>query len=108
MTVQDLVEQMCARLDRAGVSYGHGTTCSFDEAAWLVLWRLGRPLGGLADVAGLAVAPTDAVLGRFTAKSHTDLRGLNHCIIPGFVNAHTHSPMTLLRGFVDNVALMDW
>lgn len=32
------------RLQQAGVSFGHGTTCARDEAAWLVLWRLGLPL----------------------------------------------------------------
>ncbi|ASJ17578.1 N-ethylammeline chlorohydrolase [Thermococcus chitonophagus] len=29
-------------------------------------------------------------------------------IIPGFVNAHTHSPMVLLRGLAEDVPLMEW
>jgi 5-methylthioadenosine/S-adenosylhomocysteine deaminase len=56
----------------------------------------------------VALAPSSEVLARYSASSHTDLRGENHVLIPGFVNAHTHTPMTLLRGYVDNVELMDW
>ena len=57
MTVIELIERMSARLDQAGVSFGHGTTCAFDEAAWLVLWRLGLPVTDLDSVAEQAVAP---------------------------------------------------
>ncbi len=32
----------------------------------------------------------------------------NHWVLPGLVNAHTHLPMTLLRGFSDDVPLKDW
>ncbi|MDO5687254.1 MAG: TRZ/ATZ family hydrolase [Neisseria sp.] len=32
----------------------------------------------------------------------------NHVLMPGLVNLHGHSAMTLLRGFADDLALMDW
>jgi 5-methylthioadenosine/S-adenosylhomocysteine deaminase len=54
------------------------------------------------------IGPTAAVLERFHPVEHSDVRDGNHALIPGFVNAHTHTPMTLLRGFVDNVALQEW
>jgi ribosomal protein L3 glutamine methyltransferase len=58
-TVLDLIEAAARQLDAAGVAYGHGTTNAFDEAAWLVLWRLGLPLDDLDSVANQPVAPAD-------------------------------------------------
>lgn len=31
-----------------------------------------------------------------------------HAVMPGFINAHTHSPMSLLKGLADDLPLMDW
>ncbi|HVH35539.1 MAG TPA: TRZ/ATZ family hydrolase [Tahibacter sp.] len=31
-----------------------------------------------------------------------------HVLIPGLVNAHTHNPMTLMRGIADDLPLMTW
>ncbi|WP_329740947.1 TRZ/ATZ family hydrolase [Dyella sp. A6] len=31
-----------------------------------------------------------------------------HALLPGLVNAHTHNPMTLLRGLADDLPLMTW
>jgi len=45
----DSIELHSARLTQAGVSFGHGTSNAFDEAAWLVLWRLGLPLDELDE-----------------------------------------------------------
>ncbi len=34
--------------------------------------------------------------------------GTNLIALPGFVNAHTHAAMTLLRGYADDMPLMEW
>jgi len=32
----------------------------------------------------------------------------NMLVMPGFVNTHTHVPMTIFRGFADDISLHDW
>jgi ribosomal protein L3 glutamine methyltransferase len=69
MTVIELIERASARLDLAGVSFGQGTGNAFDEAAWLVLWRLKLPLDALDEVADRNVddhtaAAVDALIAR--------------------------------------------
>ena len=59
MTVIELVERSSARLENAGVCYGHGTGNAFDEAAWLVLWRLGLPLDALDENADRPVTAAE-------------------------------------------------
>jgi len=43
-TIGTLIASGAQLLIDAGVAFGHGTTNAQDEAAWLVLWRLGLPL----------------------------------------------------------------
>mgnify|MGYP001809869569 CR=1 FL=1 len=59
-TLIDTVRAMAARLDAAGLAFGHGTTNAFDEAAWLVLWRLGLPLDALDEHAGRTLSADEA------------------------------------------------
>jgi 5-methylthioadenosine/S-adenosylhomocysteine deaminase len=64
--------------------------------------------GGIAVSGGaiMAVGTRRSIESKFRARRSIDARG--GLILPGFVNAHTHAPMTLLRGVKDDVDLMKW
>jgi 5-methylthioadenosine/S-adenosylhomocysteine deaminase len=66
------------------------------------------PDGAVAirDGAIAGVGPRRAIERSFRARRAIDAGG--GLILPGFVNAHTHAPMTLLRGIRDDVDLMTW
>jgi len=53
----------------------------------------------------LALVPS-AEAQAIQARQTLDLPG--HVLIPGLINAHTHSPMTLMRGLADDLPLMTW
>ncbi|MCG6863420.1 MAG: TRZ/ATZ family hydrolase [Chromatiaceae bacterium] len=53
-----------------------------------------------------ALLPTAEARADVQAEQEMDLPG--HALIPGLINAHTHSPMTLLRGLADDLPLMTW
>lgn len=59
MTLLNLIERCSARLQKAGVCFGHGTSNAFDEAVWLALWRLGLPLHDLDGVADRELSPDE-------------------------------------------------
>ena len=48
-TLVELIDEAADQLTKADVTFGHGTHNAFDEAAWLVLWRLGLPLDSPLD-----------------------------------------------------------
>jgi ribosomal protein L3 glutamine methyltransferase len=57
MTLIELFETARARLQAAPLAYGQGSTNAHDEAAWLLLWRLGLPPD--SDLAALAGQPIE-------------------------------------------------
>jgi 5-methylthioadenosine/S-adenosylhomocysteine deaminase len=54
----------------------------------------------------LAVAPRAEIDAKYTSAHTINARG--KLILPGFINGHTHVPMTLFRGLHDDVTLNDW
>ena len=54
----------------------------------------------------VAVGTSSELAARYAAAEVVDARG--RAVLPGFVNAHTHVPMTLFRGIADDRDLMEW
>jgi 5-methylthioadenosine/S-adenosylhomocysteine deaminase len=81
------------------------------EARWVVPVE---PHGIVLDhhavaLAGATIAevlPIAAARAKYAAAARVDLG--EHALIPGLVNAHTHNPMTLMRGLADDMPLMTW
>ncbi len=60
----------------------------------------------ISDDKLLAVGPRQQILQQYHADEVIDCRGKT--ILPGLINAHTHVPMTLLRGLADDLRLDVW
>jgi 5-methylthioadenosine/S-adenosylhomocysteine deaminase len=64
---------------------------------------------GAVVIAGneiLAVGPREKIDKAYKASATLDGKG--RILMPGLVNGHTHSAMTLFRGMADDMVLMDW
>ncbi len=61
---------------------------------------------GRVAIAGDTIAAVGPDADAYTAAETIDCRG--GVVMPGLVNAHTHVPMTLLRGLADDLRLDVW
>lgn len=50
--------------------------------------------------------PQEKVSELYSSHNSIDLN--KHAVLPGFINAHTHSPMIYFKGLADDLPLMDW
>ncbi|WP_419616099.1 TRZ/ATZ family hydrolase [Thiolapillus sp.] len=53
-----------------------------------------------------ALLPSREAREQISASRVIELPG--HALIPGLINAHTHTPMSLFRGMADDIPLMEW
>jgi 5-methylthioadenosine/S-adenosylhomocysteine deaminase len=54
----------------------------------------------------IAIGPSSEIEQHYSSAQVIDARG--RLVLPGFINGHTHVPMTLFRGLRDDVTLDDW
>ena len=54
----------------------------------------------------VATGPRSEITAHYDASQTID--ATDKLVLPGFVNGHTHVPMTLMRGLHDDVTLHDW
>src|SRR6201997_5299581 len=88
--------------ERADVIVTGGTVVTMDGS------RTIYEDGAVAIVADTIAAfgPRVEVERNYQSRQTIDARG--RLVLPGFINGHTHVPMTLLRGLHDDVTLNDW
>ncbi len=81
------------------------------EARWIAAVDVKKTLLEYYSVivqAGILIdlLPTAQARLKYTASSLVCLD--EHVLIPGLINTHTHTPMTLMRGIADDLPLMTW
>ncbi len=81
------------------------------EARWLIPVEpagvvLERHAVALAGSVIVEILPIEAARAKYTNAKRVELA--QHALIPGLINAHTHNPMTLMRGLADDMPLMAW
>jgi len=120
LTVLELIEQMADRLEAAGLTFsdgfGHGTTNAFDEAAWLVLWKLGLPLDELDLVENQPVSPADqaqvVTLLAQRISSRKPAAYLTHEAwlmgVPFYVDERVIIPRSLIAELLDEGSIDPW
>ena len=120
VTVLELIEQMANRLDAAGLTfadgYGQGTTNSFDEAAWLVLWKLGLALDDLQAVESITVSPEDQAQVRLLVDTRIGTRKPAAYLtneawlmgVPFYVDERVIIPRSLIAELLAGGSIDDW
>jgi ribosomal protein L3 glutamine methyltransferase len=116
VTIIELIKQSAQQLLDAQVAFGHGTTNPFDEAAWLVLWRLGLPIDDLDSVAEQPVTTEQAeqaqalIAERITTRKPAAYLTKQAWLqgVPFYVDERAIVPRSFIAEVVANGSIDDW
>lgn len=78
---------------------------------WLLTMKPGEPVqtGQAVLLEGERIAAVGAAADLMALHPNaTRVELPEHVLMPGLINSHTHSAMSLLRGVADDLGLMDW
>lgn len=81
------------------------------HAKWIITCEAGEPIlndHALAVKNGKihALLPSHTARERYsTVRQYTYA---SHALLPGFINSHTHLPMSIFRGLADDLPLLEW
>ena len=60
----------------------------------------------ISDGKVVAVGPADDILAKYQPRERVSGKG--KVVLPGLINGHAHSAMTLLRGIADDLSIYEW
>lgn len=116
MSIQALIQACADQLTAAQVSFGHGTTNAFDEAAWLVLWQLKLPLDALDSVAAQSVTSAQqAQVEQLIEKRITSRQPAAYLTqeawlqgVPFYIDARSIVPRSLIAELLADGSIDPW
>jgi ribosomal protein L3 glutamine methyltransferase len=115
-SVLELIEGASAQMQTAGLAFGQGTTNAWDEAVWLVLWKLGLPLEDLDTAGPLPVTEDQAqavqqlIQTRITTRQPAAYLTQEAWLqgVPFFVDQRSIVPRSFIAELIADASIDPW
>ncbi len=115
-SVLELIEGASAQMQAAGLAFGQGTINAWDEAVWLVLWKLGLPLDDLDTVGPLPVSEDQAqavqqlIQTRITTRQPAAYLTQEAWLqgVPFFVDQRSIVPRSFIAELIADASIDPW
>ena len=115
-SVLELIEGASSQMQAAGLAFGQGTTNAWDEAVWLVLWKLGLPLDDLDTVRPLPVSEDQAqavqqlIQTRITTRQPAAYLTQEAWLqgVPFFVDQRSIVPRSFIAELIADASIDPW
>jgi len=115
-SVLELIEGASSQMQAAGLAFGQGTINAWDEAVWLVLWKLGLPLDDLDTVGPLPVSEDQAqavqqlIQTRITTRQPAAYLTQEAWLqgVPFFVDQRSIVPRSFIAELIADASIDPW
>ncbi|NBY72040.1 MAG: 50S ribosomal protein L3 N(5)-glutamine methyltransferase [Betaproteobacteria bacterium] len=115
-SVLELIEGASSQMQAAGLAFGQGTINAWDEAVWLVLWKLGLPLDDLDTIGPLPVSEDQAqavqqlIQTRITTRQPAAYLTQEAWLqgVPFFVDQRSIVPRSFIAELIADASIDPW